>query len=162
MYDIYLTWECSTLPSLTDLAETIPHIGDPFWQQRLLTFTSETRGFLGLDLPETQAHTLLQRIQDAQGDAMIVDAAYRRPLVSQRDATGLALDAIFDLRDAHFPSYHFHPLAFHSEKAMTWTFFAASDQLMAAGHIPGGLFADIDKLDGHIWQAEEFAAKIRR
>lgn len=160
MYDIYLTCECSTLPYLTDLARTIPHIGDPFWQQRLQTFTSETRGFLGLDLQKSQARKLLQRIQEAHGEAIIADTAYRQPAISQAEALGLALDAVFDRRDAYFSTYHFHPIAFHSEKAMTWTFFSASDQLMAEGHIPGGIFVDIDKIDGHIWQPEEFTEQI--
>ncbi len=51
--------------------------------------------------------------------------------------------------------YQFGLTRLHAENASFWTFFAGSPDLIEAGHVPGGLFAFVDKRTGRLWTMEE-------
>ncbi len=161
MYDVCLSWECAQLPNLTDLAQHIPQVTEPAFQQLLTQPVPARPVFVGLDLSRSLAFVLLQRLRTTGAVGVVVHATYRHPTIEISQAATLAAQSIQQRREQHFPEYHFQFVSFQREKATTWTFFAASEQLLWEGHIPGGLFADVDKLDGHIWLPEEFEQLAR-
>lgn len=154
-YDLYLARRCSSLPNFDGLKEQISIVTYPVFQQWITTQGSAAPGFLQLDLSYTLAEALLQRLQAAGAMGMVVQAAYRRPNITRDEARLLAEKAIEELGRKRFAAYTFAPAVFYSEQPQTWVFTAPSEQLLAEGYIPGALFAEVDKLDGHIWPDEE-------
>jgi hypothetical protein len=62
-----------------------------------------------------------------------------------------------------FSKYEFGRVSLHAENPRFWTFFCGSEQLLAEGHVPGGLFACVDKESGRIWtmdEVEEYYAAV--
>ena len=55
-------------------------------------------------------------------------------------------------------NFQFEPVRLHSEYPRCWVFVAASAQMLAADYAPAGIFAYIDKVDGHAWRREEIDA----
>lgn len=159
VYDLYLGRGCDSSPALADLEAQIPMVGYAAFQQWITTRQSAHLGFLQLDLPQSLGTMLLQRLQGAGARGKIINAAYRRPHISREHAWPLAEREIARLQAQYYPSYTFGPVIFYYGHPMTWTFTASSQQLIDEGFIPGALFADVDKLDGHIWQEEEIEAQ---
>jgi hypothetical protein len=44
---------------------------------------------------------------------------------------------------------------FRRETPVCWVFAAPSEKLMKEDRISGLIFAEVDKLDGHVWSPEE-------
>jgi hypothetical protein len=49
----------------------------------------------------------------------------------------------------------YDPVHLYLEDKNVWIFFAACPELIDKGVAPGGLFAHVDKRDGHLWNDEE-------
>lgn len=156
-YDLYLVRGCDALPALDDLKEQVPAVTYPVFQQWIVTMQAADPGFLQLELAKTVAETLLQRLQARGASGIVVQAAYRQPKISRAEAQVLAECEIESLRKQYYPTYLFGPVVLYAEQPCSWTYASASKQLIEEGYIPGALFADVDKLDGHIWTPEEVA-----
>ena len=155
MYDLYLSLGCRTLPDLEALTQKVPMLADPALHTRILK-RSPGPGFLGLDLPDTIAVSLLQRLKSAKASGCRLPSAYRLPLISIEQAAPMAEQAMGELKAARLPYDTLGPVRFLREQPTCWTFGAVSEQLVKEGRIPGVLHACVDKLDGHLWTREEF------
>jgi hypothetical protein len=155
LYDIYLTMGCRALPTVSDLIDAAPSISDPLVQQKMLQ-RSPRPGFLGLDLPRDLAATLMQRLTSQRAVGYPVPSAYRQPQITQEQALPIATRAIEHRHMTHIPEHTLGPVLLREEKPVCWTFSAASQEWTKAGRIPGALFANVDKLDGHLWGDEDF------
>lgn len=58
-------------------------------------------------------------------------------------------------QSARLAGYQFQPLRLQSETERFWVFSAGSDQLQAAGFVPGAVRVSVDKEDGHVWSEQE-------
>ena len=152
MYDTYLYRGCKRLPNLDDLRQQIPELADSLIQQRLI---EPSPGFLGFSLPISNAQALLRVLGRASARGLYVPSAYRQPQVTLLMAHTLAEQAAVNIQAASFPEYDFAPVTFLEEDAMWWIFFTSSQKLGEEGHIPGGFYVYIDKLDGHVWDSKE-------
>lgn len=155
MYDIYLITGCRALPELEDLAEQVPAVADPSLQERLLQ-RRPGAGFLGLDLPLDLARTLMRRLISQRASGYPLSVAYRQPPnVSREQALPIARRYLAEVAAKRHPGVAFGPASFlRSDPVCCWTFAAGSQALAEQGHM--GLYASVDKLDGHVWRAEEF------
>src|SRR5437773_2368390 len=79
MYDLYLSLGCRTLPDLEALTPKVPMLADLALHTRILK-RSPGPGFLGLDLPDTLAVSLLRRLKSAKASGCRLPSAYRQPL----------------------------------------------------------------------------------
>jgi hypothetical protein len=52
-------------------------------------------------------------------------------------------------------NFQFEPARLHSEYPRCWVFVAASPEMLALDYAPAGMFAYIDKADGHAWNNKE-------
>lgn len=155
MYDIYLSMGGRALPDLNDLMRAVPALAEPQMQQKIVQ-RSPKPGFLGLDLTSDQAKTLMQRLKAQKAVGYPVPSAYRQPKITIEQATPIATQAIEQLHKAHIPEHTLGPVLLRKDEPACWTFGAVSEEWVKEGRIPGVLFASVDKLDGHVWKAEEF------
>lgn len=154
MFDVYLYEGGRTAPpDLDDLAEQIPALKEPDLRSRMEKW--RPGGFLGLDLPETTARVLLDRLEQAKARGHIVPSDYRKPKITVEAAQPIAERAMAELHATRYPTCTLGTTHYLRESPWWWTFAADCKELQEAGYIPGALFASIDKLDGHIWQPEE-------
>jgi hypothetical protein len=154
-YDVYLFIGCRTLPELDDLIQKVPALADPTVQKRILQ-RSPGPGFLSLDLTSDVATPLLKLLKSRQANGYVVLADYRRPRITPAQAASIARCAIAELHATRIPDHTLGPVHLVREEPVCWTYAAASEEWVKQGCIPGMLFASIDKLDGHVWQPEEF------
>jgi hypothetical protein len=163
MYDIHLSMGCRTLPDLKDLVGEIPVLTNPTFQQKLLMPSPPRPGFLGLDLPEPLVKTLFQRLKSTRAVGYWVPSAYRQPHISKDHAAFFAEQALPELSTKHYqrhPDDTLGPLFFVGEKPEFWVFKARSEKFREREG--GGMWIDIDKIDGHIWTPEDFAMREKR
>ncbi len=152
-YDVYLIRGANKLPDLTDLMSEAPCLQEPALQQRLLQHATNV---LNVELPKKGAIHLLQLLQEEDAKGSLLPTAYRRPKISVEQALPLAEQAITKLQETRQPGDTLGPVHFLREYPTCWTFGVVSEQLIKNGVIPGMFHASVDKLDGHIWQPEEF------
>jgi hypothetical protein len=155
MYDVYLFIGCRTQPVLDDLVQQVPMLADPVLQKRILQ-RSPGPGFLNLDLASGVATTLMQRLKSREANGYVVLSAYRQPRINAEQAASIAKRVIAELHTARVPDHTLGPVNLVREEPVCWTFGATSKEWVKEGRIPGMLFASVDKLDGHVWQPEEF------
>jgi hypothetical protein len=157
MYDIYLANGCKSFPDLSDLVDSFPELGTFQFQRRLLSASPE---FLGLNLTIDVARKLIRRFKytEAKGRGMIIPAKYRNntPSLTAEDAYPIANEALNKMQ-AQYPDVIFGETVYDSfrDSLMYFTFISPSKKWFDEGLIPGALFANIDKLDGHVWTSEE-------
>jgi hypothetical protein len=156
LYDLYLSEGCDTLPDLSHLAQQVPAITYSVFQEWIVKDLVDGLGFLHLDLTKAVAKDLLSCLQAAGASGAVVKATYRQPKLTFAEAYLIADCALEELQAKYFPDHTFKPVTYYGERHETWTFVSASQQLIAQGYIPGALFADVDKIDGHVWQQEEY------
>jgi len=155
-YDIYLSMGCQTLPDFGDLAQEAPMLADPALLARIFPYKRRP-GFLGLDLSRSTATKVLQALKAAKACGYRVNSVYRRkPNITVEQAAPIAERAFAELKATRFSDVIFDPLEFICEDPVCWVFGAASPQWIEKGLIPGVLHVSVDKLDGHVWQPEEF------
>ena len=75
---------------------------------------------------------------------------------TREQAEAIAKRVIAKLHATRIPDHTLGPVHLVREEPVAWTFGAASEEWVKEGRIPGMLFASVDKLDGHIWQPEDF------
>lgn len=154
LMDLYLVEGCARPPDLRDLLAYAPFLAEPPLQARLhQRFPSP--GFLGLNLPPALATTLLARLSAAGARGESVPAAYRAPRVSREQAQAIAERALPQEAARVFPGYPFGPVLYWRAGPRWWVFGCASERLVEEGHIPGGVLAYVDTLDGHLWSFED-------
>jgi len=154
-YDIYLSMGCQTLPDFGDLVQEAPVLADPALHARMLQ-DKPRPGFLGLDLSRSTATKVLQALKAAKACGYRINSVYRRkPTITIEQAAPIAERAFAELK-ATRSNVIFDPLEFRGEDPVCWVFGAASPQWIEEGRIPGVLHVSVDKLDGHVWQPEEF------
>ena len=155
LYDIYLITGCRALPDIKDLIQQVPALADSSLQERLLQ-KRPGPGFLGLDLPHELAQTLMQRLTSQRASGYALPTTYRQsPKISIEQATPIAQHYLAEVAAKRHPGSPFGPARFlRSDPVCCWTFAAGSEALAEQGHM--GLYVSIDKLDGHVWRAEEF------
>lgn len=154
LYDLYLTAGCAVEPPLADLLGTIPGLADAAVRARLLQHTPGP-GFLRLDLSAGAARALLDRLMRAEARGEMVPAAYRHPRFDIPAGQSIAERALTAQAGREFPGYTFRPVRYWREGPRWWVFGMIADALVDQGHVPGGVLAYVDKLDGHIWQPDE-------
>jgi hypothetical protein len=123
---------------------------------------NEVVGFLGLELPLSDARVLLEKFRKLRAKPFVVPIDYRHaPKISREEAEHIAQQDIkAQMQSPRFANVSFEPVRYIRETVMFWTFVAASEDLRRQGLIPGALFSSIDKLDGHVWQEHEFDEKL--
>ena len=163
MFDIYLSIGCRALPDMEDLAQDVPILRDTAFQQKLLTPSPKRPGFLGLDVSELLAKTLLRRLQSVRAVGFWLSSAYRQPRISREQAEVFAAQVLPEISARHFQHYPgdtLSPLFFAGEKPEYWVFKAELEQFRTREG--GGMWISIDKLDGHIWTRKDFDKRETR
>ena len=155
MYDLYLNAGSRALPELNDLIQVAPALADSGLQKRMLQ-RSPGSHFLGLDLSIDVATTLMKRLKSHKASGYIVPSAYRHPKITVEQALSIATPVISELYTKYISDHTLGPVHFVQDEPICWTFGAVSEEWVKEDRIPGALFASVDKLDGHIWQVEEF------
>lgn len=146
MYDIYLRSGCKSTPDLKDFIEQCPAIGNP--EVQTLCLSQQIRpGFLGLDLPDALAYSLLERLIAAKASACRVPITYRQPRITREEAQMIAEQAFLQQQRTEFPDQMCGPTVFKNDQIISWTF-----RTTLAGKYR---FAHVDKLDGHLCQEAE-------
>jgi hypothetical protein len=156
MYDIYLSKGCRVLPDLSGFVQQIPAFADKQLVARLL---EEEPGFLGLELPLETARPLIKLLKYSETRALgrIVPSKYRQqPATLTRETAYPLAEQTLKQEQLNYPTTSFGPIVFDSEDLMWFEFCTVSEEWIAQGMIPGALIVCVDKLDGHIWQDEEF------
>ncbi|MDQ2717143.1 MAG: hypothetical protein M3Z08_19750 [Chloroflexota bacterium] len=143
------------MPDITDLVQQVPALADSSLPERLLQ-KRPGPGFLGLDLPHDLARMLLQRLTSQRASGYAIPVTYRQPArISIEQATPIAQHYLAEVAARRYPGNSFGSAHFlRSDPVCCWTFVATSEELAEKGHM--GLYASVDKLDGHVWSAEEF------
>ena len=152
MYDIYLSLNNDKRSEIAALATKIPILAESLSQTDLPELAL---GFLGLNLSGDMANDLLEEIKLAGIHGFVVPAAYRHPKITRDMAQAIAFEALEKEQKTRFPTVTFEPLQYVNENAMWWKFGAASPEWIERGLIPGVFYILIDKLDGHMWTAQE-------
>jgi hypothetical protein len=160
VYDVYIWRKCQKPPDLSDLADQIPLVTSPIFQQWLVTQQETDLGFLQLNLKQALAQELLGRLQAVGATGDVVKAKYRHAGLTFSQAYQIAIPALQKLQNRRMPDYTFERPTFYREEVETWTFIAMSPQLIDQGYVPGGLLVSIDKIDGHVWRPKEFKAGV--
>jgi hypothetical protein len=159
MYDLTLDRGCASFPLVADLVPSARGLANLEVQLKL---TQDQPGWLDLALPLTVAERLGRRLHASGARGEIVEVAYRTPQLSQEAALQLAARVLPDLAARTFPGYSFKPPVLRRDAPRWYLFIRVSDALLDAGHIPGGVLAGIDKIDGHLWSDEAMAALAAR
>jgi hypothetical protein len=147
-FDLFLNAGCATFPAVADLVPSVPALARPEVQ---IALTQPRPGWLGVDAPRPLAELLLARLRAVGARGEVVEAAYRTPALAQDDARRIAERVLPAMVAQLFPGYQFKPPVLRREMPRWYAFISVSDRLVAEGHLPGGVVAHIDKLDGHLW-----------
>ena len=158
-YDIQFSGRCRTPPDFGDLAQEVPMLTDPALLARLFPRDLPRKYeyvpcylcCLGLDL----SYSLLRALKAAEGSGYRVEAIYRRePNITVEQAATIAEREFVKIKAEH-PDILFNPLEILPvDRLCCWVFHTAIPGQCVEG---GGLFINIDKQDGHVWQTVEFA-----
>ncbi len=152
-FDIYLYVGCANPPAP---GEEIPlPLREPSVFVRVMRW--ESRGFLGLDLLRPEVATIRKWFKEHHASVLLVPVAYRQPRVTVEEAYPIAEQFRRQKQSRRYPTLTWGPIvrAAHAGEACAWAFFSGSDELQRQGYVPGGLFACVDKLDGHVWTDED-------
>lgn len=154
MFDIFLDKECNHLPDITDLETEIPLLVE---KKSTFFIRPLKPDFLGLDISAPLAGELYERIVTAGGYCLIVPSKYRQPIISIKEACKIAEPVILHKQRKFFSKYLFEPIKCNHARStpMYWAIGSLSEQLIADSYIPGGVFVEVDRIDGHIWNNVE-------
>lgn len=156
-YDIYLALGCETPPDLGGLEGLVSALSDAAMRARLLK-RSPGPGFLGLALDEQTARALFARLRAAGAHGEVLNAAYRQPRVTRDAARAIAERDLPTRAASAFPGYPFNAVTLRREEPRWYIFSMISPRLVSEFHVPGGVLAYVDKLDGHVWSRDEMLA----
>jgi hypothetical protein len=156
-YDIYLTKQCGASPEFGHLLQEVPALADPALIARISQWKAGGPGFLGLNLSRSTARAVLQRLKQARACGVRLASAYREPKITREQATPIAEQAMAELlQRERYRSLTFEPLVFQRRDATCWIFCAPCPEWLESDRVPGVLHVSVDRLDGHVWQYEEF------
>ncbi len=153
-YDLFLRRGSQTLPNLDDLAGKIPSLRDPILLKRIVQHPSGP-GFLGLDLPYDVALSLQQCLKTTGAEGFRLPAAYRSPRLTIEQAQAIAQADIDEQKQKYDPNEILLPIEFLGEREVCWEFRGTTARLDGEGQEGYGLYAQVDKVDGHIWTSDE-------
>lgn len=153
MFDIFLWTGAKSLPDLSEFAldNDLKSIISANSKRAL---EGHPR-FLGLDLPLEIATDLLRRLESQKGRGLVVEAKYREPKISKEAAFLIAERHLLEIHQT-IPNVTFDPVVFRRDDIMVWQFCSVSPEWIEQGRIPGALIASVDKIDGRIWDADDF------
>jgi len=157
-FDIYLAYGCKALPRSIDLVNISPSLAMNEFREKLLSDSPE---FLGVNLSLSSAKTLLGLLKSKEFKArgVIIPAKYRdnRPNIDLETAFQIADKYLEQVQLTEYPDLHFGKTTYTRghDSFMYFTFGAVAHEWTEAGLHPDGIFASIDKLDGHVWSDEE-------
>jgi hypothetical protein len=143
MYDIYLLTGCHSRPNLGDILTDVP--------KRIF---EHSPGFIGLCLSRERATRVFDRLKSVGGRGYVIPSIYREPKISGERAQSIAELALQSYQESH--EVNFAPVRLMSSDPMWWKFAAVSEELIQKGIVPGTLYICVDKIDGHVWQTQEF------
>ncbi|MCC7118991.1 MAG: hypothetical protein IT310_10740 [Anaerolineales bacterium] len=147
MFDIYLFKGCIQSPESILLGEKIT--------QKTMRSVPE---YLGLNISLLEAKRMLVSLKNMKATGTIVPTKYRdATLLFDFDEAFVVANSFFATEKMKYPGVFFFEAKYVSaySSLMYYTFFSASKEWLAAGLIPGALFVNIDKIDGHIWTDSE-------
>jgi hypothetical protein len=156
MYDIYIFNKLENTFELNKVRSFFPDILDAELSENLTKYSHPR--FLGIDQPQAIAMKLFSELNAIGLRGRVVKSAYRKPVLTVEQALLTAenkCSEIIDERNKIKPPVIFSQTVFSREDAMWWTFASVSDELIEQGFVPGAVQVSVDKLDGHIWSADE-------
>ena len=75
-------------------------------------------------------------------------------MLSKKETYNIALKKIEELQKSS--NYDdFSPVKLHEENDAFRTYVSGSDVMYKDGYVPGAVFVNVDKTDGHIWTRSE-------
>ena len=120
--------------------------------------TGPQPGFARLALPLEVCRRLLIGLRNAHGNGLVVPVQYREAPIDAGTAREIALRELEIVRSA---GDELAPLEEAQDEGAWWTFAAPNLAEQAKGRIPGVRYISIDKLDGHVVNAEERSQLIK-
>lgn len=152
MYDIYLFAGCHQQPTPQEFGEDEALVAALLAAADLM---AERPGFLHLDLSDSVALRVRDQLRQYGARGWVLPSAYRTPRITKEQAYPIAAAEIAALQATYAAQYTFDPVRFKHDDPMRWVFMSLSPELVAEGRAPGALHAEVDKVDGHIWQDGE-------
>jgi hypothetical protein len=154
MYDIYLQSGIISRPNLSDLSvDTLNQIT----QDIKVRLSEQSPGFLGFNLAAADALMLFDRLTSTGARGLVLPSSYRQSKVTIDMARSIAEQAILQKQAEKCPNVNIDVPQFlpaHSTP-MWWTFGSKVEEWIQQGLAPGMIFASVDKIDGHIWEADD-------
>jgi hypothetical protein len=156
MFDIYVFNKLENNTYLNKVRSFFPDILDTSICENLTKFYHPR--FLEIDISQPLAMKIFSALKEIGLRGRVVKSAYRNPLMTIDEALVIAdkeCQKIIAERNQTKTPVKFNPTQFTREDAMWWTFAAVSEELVEQGFAPGAVQVSLDKLDGHIWSADE-------
>jgi hypothetical protein len=95
---------------------------------------------------------LLQALKKGGALGKCLPAAYRTPRLTQEQALEIATTAIQVRKQEYDPEGELYPITYMGEwDGAFFLFRSATTRLVKEAHEGGGLYAHVDKVDGHLW-----------
>jgi len=160
MYDVFLTKGCRHQPSLEGVEQQFPELIDLNVAKRA---TGAHPGFLGFDLDNKHIiHQLMGTLRMAGAQGEIVFSKYRNAQSTLKidEAMVIAEENLRKEQNEHL-DLTYGKIRLIEEGIMWFQFASPVKEWRQQGYIPGAYSIFVDKLDGHIWQDEEFDLLLR-
>ncbi|MEO7001623.1 MAG: hypothetical protein ABI068_07455 [Ktedonobacterales bacterium] len=157
-FDVYLLIGCASRPDLGTVIAANPLLASPLTDlvvQARLTQRNGAPGFLGVDVSQQQATSLLAELQRLGAHGAVIPSLYRQPRISAQEAASRAQPVLVQQEAQYFPNYQFGPVRVWQDDARWWVIGAVAQKLIDEGHIPGGVVVYVDKLDGRVLSSDE-------
>jgi hypothetical protein len=160
MYDIFLIKGCRHPPKLAEVENRFPEMVNLEIVSRIATERPE---FLGLDRDNIELlHQLIVALRKAGAQGFIVHSKYRttQPVLSAEKAFVIAEHYLKEAQSRD-PDLTFGPLQLIGEDITCFHFSSPVREWRQQGYVPGALPVWVDKIDGHIWQDEDFEIRLK-
>jgi hypothetical protein len=153
MFDIYSHYGYSSNHDFSYLVNLIPDLNI---EKTIPLLMTDKQAFLGLSLSLDIAKHVLKFLNDLEpkrSHGRIIPIRYRdeKPKFTPETAYPIAENEM-KKRQSKYPQITFGPLTYGLE---CFAFFSAGKEWQESGVIPGALFLNVDKLDGHVWEDHE-------
>ena len=141
-----------------NLADTYPELVEEELHSLML---SDSPGYLGLNLPLEIAKKLTWQLKytKAKAACQIIPIQYRdnEPKYTVKTAYPIAEKELKNLQATKYPGLHFSKLVYGAiySTIMYIAFVSSVKEWQDKDLIPGALFINVDRLDGHLWAEGE-------
>jgi len=160
MFDVYIYRGSTTHYSLRGLHIISPELNIDLIADKL---AHGKTGFLNLDVPLEIAKDVLRfliQLENRRVSGRIISIRYRDEKHKFTPETAFPIaENEMKKRQLKYPQITFGPITYGKaySKLECFAFFSAGKEWQDSGIIPGALFVNVDKLDGHIWKDHEGA-----